>query len=96
LLSPTDQLHQVLVHAARLDLDDWFEFTVAATTAQLPGIAEGGQRFALTALLDGRLFEAFHLDVGTDDPVIEPANYLAIPLYLLLPALNRLRSRATR
>jgi hypothetical protein len=88
LLSPTDQLHEVLVRAARLDLDDWFEFTVAVTTAQLPWITEAGQRFAVTALLDGRLFEAFHLDVGTDDPVMEPANYLAVPPILAFASIE--------
>ncbi len=61
LLTPSTQLHQMLVHAARLDLKDWFEFTVRATPAQLPGAGETGKRFALIALLDGRTFEAFHL-----------------------------------
>jgi hypothetical protein len=79
LLAPTNQLHEMLVQAARLDLNDWFEFTVRATAVQLVGIDDGGQRFTLTALVDGRTFEAFHLDVGIGDPVVEPADNLATP-----------------
>ncbi len=70
IFSPA-QLHQLLVYAAGLDLEDWFEFTVRATAAQLPGLVQPGQRFVITALLGGRTFEAFHLDVGMDDPVVE-------------------------
>ncbi len=79
LLAPATQLHQMLVQAARLNLQDWFEFTVRSTPAQLPGTGETGKRFALTALLDGRTFEAFHLDVGIGDPVVEPADELVTP-----------------
>jgi hypothetical protein len=80
LLAPTRQLHPMLVQAAQTDLNDWFEFTVRAAAARLPGIGDGtAQRFALTSLLDGRTFEAFHLDVGIGDPVVEAADDLITP-----------------
>lgn len=79
LLAPATQQYLMLVQAAGLDLKDWFEFTVRATTAQLWGAGGSGKRFAVTALLDGRTFEAFHLDVGIGDPVIELADQLVTP-----------------
>jgi hypothetical protein len=51
-------IHQVLVHTARLDLGDWFQFQVARPSTEL------SLRFPVQSLLDGRLFEAFHVDVG--------------------------------
>jgi len=79
LVSPRSAVYEALAHAARLELADWFEFTVAPARGALPGIGEGGLRFPVTALLDGRVFESFHVDVGSGDPVVEPAEILLMP-----------------
>lgn len=79
LARPSNAVYAALTHAARLELADWFEFTVAAARGHLPGIGEGGLRFPVTALLDGRVFERFHVDVGSGDPVVEPADILMMP-----------------
>jgi hypothetical protein len=81
LLSLTAQAEvpQLLTHAAHLDLQDWFSFAVRPDTATLPGPGHGGQRFFVTALVSGRTFESFHIDVGSGDPVIEPADLLETP-----------------
>lgn len=68
-----------LTSAAMLDLGDWFTFSVRPVTDALPGPGAGGLRFFVTARLDGRTFESFHVDVGSDDPVVEPAESLAAP-----------------
>jgi hypothetical protein len=84
LLSLVDQdkVPQILISAALLDLQDWFSFAVRPTTAALPGPGHGGLRFFVTALVAGRMFEGFHVDVGGGDPVIEPAEMLKTPSIL--------------
>jgi hypothetical protein len=57
-------IHQALVRAALLDLEDWFQFEVERPIVDIPAGAIGGARFQVRGLLDGRRFEAFHLDVG--------------------------------
>ncbi|NLG96413.1 MAG: nucleotidyl transferase AbiEii/AbiGii toxin family protein [Chloroflexi bacterium] len=71
--SPADHVHATLVAAALRNLGDWFAFEVARP-AQPAGL-----RFPVQSLLDGRLFEAFHVDVGMDDPLMEPAEMLSAP-----------------
>lgn len=70
-------IHRSLVHAALLDLHDWFEFEVGA-----PSISVGGLRFHVQSLLDGHTFEDFHLDVGSGDPMVEPPEFLQTPSLL--------------
>jgi hypothetical protein len=79
LTIPRTQVHRALISAAMLDLGDWFTFSVRPVTDDLPGPGEGGLRFFVTARLDGRTFESFHVDVGSGDPVVEPAESLAAP-----------------
>jgi hypothetical protein len=82
LALPRSAIYAALAHAARHELADWFEFMVAPARGPLPGIGEGGLRFPVTALLDGRVFESFHIDVGSGDPVVEPAEVLMMPSLL--------------
>jgi hypothetical protein len=82
LPAPHSAAYQALVHAARRDLGDWFAFTVEPARGPLPGVGEGGLRFPATALLDGRVFESFHIDVGSADPVVEAPETLTMPALL--------------
>ncbi len=68
-----EDVHRLLVAAALLDMGDWFTFEVAR-----PG-QPAGLRFPVQSLLDGRLFETFHVDVGLGDPLIESADLLTAP-----------------
>ncbi len=81
-LAARDEVPQILTRAALLDLQDWFSFAVRPDTAALPGPGHGGLRFFVTALVAGRTFESFHIDVGSGDPVIEPAEMLETPPFL--------------
>lgn len=45
-------------------------------------------RFPLRALLDGRTFEDFHVDVGTGDPVVGEADVLRTPALLAFAGLE--------
>ena len=69
-------LHQVLVDIALRDLGDWFQFQVARSHTQI------SPRFPVQSFLDGRRFEAFHLDIGYGDPVLEPPERLSGPALL--------------
>lgn len=74
--SPPDP-RDLLVHASSADLGDWFHFLVEQPgSSELPG---GGKRFSMQALLDSRLFERFHIDIGVGDVLVEPAQHLAMP-----------------
>lgn len=73
---PPDEVHQLLVQAALSDMGDWFSFEISSPAPSNPW------RFAVRSLLDGRLFERFHVDVGTDDPLEEPTEMLVAPTLL--------------
>ncbi|MEI2692541.1 MAG: nucleotidyl transferase AbiEii/AbiGii toxin family protein [Anaerolineae bacterium] len=73
---------RALTAAAARDLGDWFSFVVRQESDPLPGLAGGGWRFAVTGLVDSRLFESFHIDVGLADTVLEPADALTTPALL--------------
>jgi hypothetical protein len=64
-----------LRRASHLDLGDWFGFEVGRQ-ALLP--AENASRFSVTARLDGRTFETFHVDVGVGDPMTSPADPMPV------------------
>jgi len=69
------EVHRRLVAAALLDLGDWFLFEVARPSDPT------ALRFSVQSLVDGRLFEAFHVDVGMGDPLTGPVEMLtALPL----------------
>lgn len=78
------EIGSTLTRAGELNLNDWFSFTVQQDPAQLPGPADGGWRFFVTARVASRTFETFHVDIGVGDPVLEPAEALATPPLLAL------------
>jgi hypothetical protein len=63
------------------DLADWFRFEVEFSENQVLDLF-GGSRFHIRSLLDGRIFEAFHVDVGIGDPVIDPVDPVEGPSLL--------------
>ncbi len=69
-----DLLEQ-LQNAAALDLNDYFEFRVT-NTSDLQGAPEGGLRFNIEVVLDGKIFSVFHVDIGQGDTHSTPLEYL--------------------
>jgi len=65
--------------ALSLDLGDWFEFEVGEPAAVSTGAAQGGFRFPIRCLLEGRTFENLHLDLGQGDPVVGKPDKLTGP-----------------
>jgi len=73
LLESAGDVHAFLSDAAADDLGDWFDFEIAWPVA-IPN--EIGMRLSVVSRLDGRIFEAFHVDVGLGDKVVESADIL--------------------
>jgi hypothetical protein len=67
----TEILAQLQDRAAK-DLGDCFVFTVGFPEKDLDGPPDGGFRFPITALIAGRVFTKFHLDVGIGDALVRP------------------------
>ena len=79
-LSP-HQITSALREAGSENLGDWFSFEIAEPENSRD-VDIGGLRHAIRALLDGRTFEQFHIDVGMGDPMVDPAEYLNTPTLL--------------
>ena len=69
-------IHEFLVSAADLDLNDFFIFEISQASMQLLGPPEGGSRFPINAILDGKTFAKFRIDIGVGDAHIEPLEKL--------------------
>jgi hypothetical protein len=82
LTKPSADIHQALVHAALLDVGDWFRFEVERPMDNVAVHEAGGVRFQVRGLLDGRRFETFHIDVGQGDTPLEPVEILTAPALL--------------
>ncbi len=63
------QVRELLQEAAALDLGDHLEFRIGTARRELPGAPEGGARFPVEALLVGKVFGRFHVDLGIGDYV---------------------------
>lgn len=62
----------ILQEKAALDLGDFFTFLVGEPTLELEAAPYSGARYPVEALLDGRTFVKFHLDVAAGDVQREP------------------------
>jgi hypothetical protein len=56
--------------AADQDLGDFFLFRIGQARSELQGAPGGGARFPVTALVAGKTFAKFHVDVGFGDPLL--------------------------
>jgi hypothetical protein len=79
-LLQASEITAALRKAGSTDLGDWFLFEVAEPSSLSTGI--GGTRYTVQALLDGRIFEQFHIDVGIGDPIVDDVDYLTTPAML--------------
>jgi hypothetical protein len=57
---------------AASDLGDYFVFNIGEPVMDIDAAPYGGSRFPVEALMGGRLFVRFHMDVGIGDAWIEP------------------------
>jgi len=80
-LSRPGEITRQLREAGSRDLDDWFTFEVSEP-APYALTDQGGLRHPIHALLDGRTFEHFHIDIGVGDPMVEAVEYFDTPALL--------------
>lgn len=70
--SASDRITRVrdeLQEAASRDLGDFFQFRIGEASTELQGAPLGGARFRVEAVVAGRRFGQFHVDVGIGDAV---------------------------
>jgi len=67
LESRLERIRDELQTAADVDLGDYLTFRIATPRAELLGAPQGGARFPVEALMAGRVFGSFHIDVGIGD-----------------------------
>jgi len=81
LAAPLPDIHQALVRLRSWTSGTGFAFWCQDQCCLLQSRVH---RPAVSGavLVDGRLFEAFHLDVGWGDPVVEPPDELTLPSLL--------------
>lgn len=66
-----DRLHDDLVEATAADLGDFFLYEVGRSRELSLRVGPvRAYRFPVRCLLDGRVFELFHADVGVGDPLV--------------------------
>ncbi len=75
------EIHGLLVKSGKIDLGDFFSFQVNKPSSDAIETI-GGVRFPVLSLLDGRLFEQFHIDVGVSDQLLGSPDYLNMPSWL--------------
>jgi hypothetical protein len=80
-LSPPAEITRQLREASSRDINDWFTFEVS-DPAQDAMTDQAGMRHPTHALLDGRTFEHFHIDIGIGDPMVEAVEFLDTPALL--------------
>jgi len=75
------EIHGLLIKSSKIELGDYFTFQVnKPVSGSFDTI--GGVRFAVLSLIDGRVFEQFHIDVGVSDQLLEPPEFLNMPSWL--------------
>lgn len=70
--SESEYLMTMLQEESHIELGDYFTFTFRPAMQELDGAPEGGFRFPVEAIMDGRPFVKFHIDIGIGDILVEP------------------------
>jgi hypothetical protein len=83
---PPETMTESLLSALHQPLPDYFDFYAEQTNPvnTQPKL----YRFLVTARLAGREFERFHIDIGTQDPVVAPPEQLQPPNLLSFAGLS--------
>lgn len=70
--SESEHLMRMLEEESHIELGDYFTFAFRPAMQELDGAPEGGFRFPVEAIMDGRTFVKFHIDIGIGDILVEP------------------------
>jgi len=69
---PDALLLKQLQDVGAVDAGDFFTFRIGEAMMDLDGAPYGGARYPVEAIMGGRTFVKFHLDVGIGDVVLDP------------------------
>lgn len=83
-------LERLQEKAAR-DLKDFFEFIIGEPTLDIEAAPYGGGRFPVEAMIDGKTFIKFHLDIGVGDVWIEPHDEIKLNDWLAFADISSLK-----
>lgn len=75
-------LRELLLEKSQIDLGDYFEFNISQPVLSLDNAPYGGTRFHVTAMVDGKTFSKFLIDIGIGDAWIEPQDTLNLSNHL--------------
>ena len=67
-----DSVLALLQAVGATEIGDWFSFRVGEATTDLDGAPYGGSRYPVEAMMAGRTFVKFHVDVGIGDVIVDP------------------------
>lgn len=67
-----DMVLALLQDVGAIDAGDHFTFRVGQAGMDLDGAPYGGARYPVEAMMAGRTFAKFHLDVGIGDVIVDP------------------------
>ena len=70
------QLLAILQGKATHESGDFFSFVIGEPTMELEAAPYSGARYPVEAVLDGRTFSKFHLDIGIGDVQREPVEFV--------------------
>ena len=73
-----EDLQSFLNQKAEIDLKDFFVYAIGKATLDLENAVYGGFRFPVEALMDGRRFASFNIDIAGGDAWIEPHDTLML------------------
>src|SRR5437016_11672739 len=79
---------------ARIDMGDFFVYTIGEPTMDLNAPLYGGARYPVEAEMDNRLFASFHLDIAVGDVLIEPLERMEGKDWLGFAGINKVSLRA--
>jgi hypothetical protein len=74
-----DSVLALLQEVGAAEIDDWFSFRVSDDTTDLDRAPYGGFRYPVEAMMAGRTFVKFHLDVGLGDAIVDPTEEVSNP-----------------
>ena len=75
-------LRELLLEKSQIDLEDYFEFNISQPVLFLRNVLSGGTRFRVEAMVDGKTFSKFLIDIGIGDVWIEPQDTLQLSNHL--------------
>jgi predicted nucleotidyltransferase component of viral defense system len=88
---PYENLFAALQEVAEYDLGDFFVFRIRTSRTPLQGPPLGGRRFSVEALLGGKPYSRFVVDVGQGDELSETVEWIEGQIDLGFAGLERTR-----